>query len=65
MKGRWCEIWDGPYWRFIDRHRDVLRRNPRMGMMVAAYDRMPQLRKDELMQAAEGVLNTIPQKQRV
>ena len=64
-KGRWCDIWDGLYWRFIDRHRDVLRRNFRMGMMVAAYDRMSQQRKDELLQAAESFLSTIPQKERL
>ncbi|AGB50007.1 deoxyribodipyrimidine photolyase-related protein [Methanomethylovorans hollandica DSM 15978] len=62
-KGRWCEIWDGLYWRFIDRHRDVLRNNFRMGMMIAAYDRMPEQRKDELIQAGEGFLSTISQKQ--
>jgi len=64
-KGGWCEIWDGLYWRFIDRHRNVLSSNFRIGMMVAAYDRMSQQRKDELLQAAESFLSTIPQKQRV
>ncbi len=38
--GLWCEIWDGLYWRFIDRHRDFFSQNPRMSVMVAQCQRM-------------------------
>lgn len=64
-KGIWCDIWNGLYWRFVNRHRDILHRNFRMSMMVDAYDKMNQQRKDNLMQAAEGFLKTISQMEKV
>jgi deoxyribodipyrimidine photolyase-related protein len=33
-KGSWCATWDALYWRFVDRHADVLSKNPRMAIMV-------------------------------
>ena len=38
--GPWCEIWDGLYWRFVDKHRDFFAKNPRMAVMVSQCDRM-------------------------
>jgi len=39
-KGKWCPVWDALYWRFIDRHADVFRSNPRMAVMVGMRDKM-------------------------
>jgi deoxyribodipyrimidine photolyase-related protein len=39
-KGDWCPVWDALYWRFIDRHREFFKRNPRMSVMVGQLDRM-------------------------
>jgi len=39
-KGKWCDIWDGLFWRFIDRNREFLESNQRMSMMVKTLDRM-------------------------
>jgi deoxyribodipyrimidine photolyase-related protein len=39
-KGAWCPIWDGLYWRFIDKHRDFFAANPRMSVMVKQCQRM-------------------------
>lgn len=39
-KGAWCEVWDALYWRFIDRHADFFRSNPRMAVMVGMRDKM-------------------------
>lgn len=33
-QGPWCATWDALYWRFVDRHADVLAKNPRMAIMV-------------------------------
>lgn len=38
--GPWCEVWDGLYWRFVDKHRAFFAKNPRMSVMVAQCDRM-------------------------
>jgi deoxyribodipyrimidine photolyase-related protein len=39
-RGPWCEVWDGLYWRFIDRHADFFACNPRMAMMVRMKDKL-------------------------
>jgi deoxyribodipyrimidine photolyase-related protein len=39
-KGDWCEIWDGLYWRFIEKHRPLFESNPRLAMMTSHLDRM-------------------------
>jgi deoxyribodipyrimidine photolyase-related protein len=39
-KGPWTEIWDGLYWRFVDRERKFFSANPRMRVMVGQLDRM-------------------------
>lgn len=38
--GEWCDVWDGLYWRFVDRHRELLGRNPRTSFLPRAYDRL-------------------------
>jgi deoxyribodipyrimidine photolyase-related protein len=39
-RGPWCEIWDGLYWRFIDKHRSFFASNPRMSVMAKQCERM-------------------------
>ena len=52
----WADTVDGLYWRFIDRKRDFLTQNPRLGMMVGIYDRMSDDRKSHLSEKAEAWL---------
>ncbi len=33
-KGDWTDIWDGLFWRFIDKHRVKLAANPRMQILI-------------------------------
>lgn len=33
-KGQWSEIWDGLFWRFIQKHRAMLASNPRMQILI-------------------------------
>ena len=30
----WCEIWDGLFWRFLDKNESKLSKNPRIGLLV-------------------------------
>ena len=55
-KGPWCRIWDGLYWRFIDRHRDFFKANPRLSMMVRLLESMDPERRQDLEAAAEAFL---------
>lgn len=55
-EGPWCEIWDALYWRFIDKHREVFRKIPRMSIMVSAFDRLPAPKRQRHLSMAEQFL---------
>ncbi len=57
-RGDWCDIWDALYWHFIDKNRDVLKKNFRMNMMVSSYDRMGEDKRSRLLMLAEDFLTT-------
>jgi deoxyribodipyrimidine photolyase-related protein len=59
QRGDWCDVWDALYWRFIDKNRDILRSNFRMGMMVATYDRMENDKKRRMSVLAEAFLDDL------
>lgn len=42
QKGDWCDIWDGLYWRWIDKHKTKLSSNPRWAMMCKTAQKMDQ-----------------------
>lgn len=44
-KGVWQETWDGLFWRFMHVHRDFFLSNPRLGMLVSTFDKMPAAKK--------------------
>ena len=39
-KGEWCQIWDGLFWSFIQRHDTFFRSQYRLAMMARNLDRM-------------------------
>ena len=41
-KGEWQNIWDGLFWRFMHTHREFFLSNPRLGMLVRMFDKMPE-----------------------
>ncbi|MDX1956336.1 MAG: cryptochrome/photolyase family protein [Chitinophagaceae bacterium] len=54
QKGPWQETWDGLFWRFMHVHRDFFTQNPRLGMLVKTFDKMPvEKRKQHLKKADE------------
>ena len=55
-KGEWCDIWNGLYWRFIHKHQDVIRRNPRMGMMVNIMKKMSKDKLKKYLKVADAFL---------
>ena len=52
-KGEWQAIWDGLFWRFMDKQRSFFKQNPRLGMLVAMYDKMPQEKRQKHLENAE------------
>jgi deoxyribodipyrimidine photolyase-related protein len=57
-KGDWCEVWDGLYWRFVDRKKDILRRNPRLSMMVKTLEKMNPERRQQIFAKAEAFIQS-------
>ena len=55
-KGEWCDVVDGLYWRFIDKHRDFFQGNPRLALMPRALDRLDRERRNRIFSAAENFL---------
>jgi deoxyribodipyrimidine photolyase-related protein len=45
QRGDWADTWDGLFWRFVEKHRTVLAKNPRMRAMVQRLDRLDPDRK--------------------
>lgn len=62
-KGPWTDIWDGLYWRFVEKNRSFFSGNPRMNMMVKTLERMKPEKKETIFKAAESfILNTTTKK---
>lgn len=62
-KGPWCEIWDGLYWRFINKHRSFFKSNPRLALMVSTFDKFDDEKRQKLLNDAEQFLQEMHAKQ--
>jgi deoxyribodipyrimidine photolyase-related protein len=63
-KGDWCAIWDGLFWRFMHVHRSFFLSNPRLGMLVKTFDKMPEQKRNEHLSNAENFLIKLDAKTR-
>jgi len=58
-KGEWQTVWDGLFWRFMDVHRDFFKQNPRLGMLVNTFDKMPDEKKQKHLENGETYLQNL------
>jgi deoxyribodipyrimidine photolyase-related protein len=58
-KGEWTHIWDGLFWRFMHIHRDFFLTNPRLGMLVKTFDKMPAEKRKAHLEKAEEFLKNL------
>ena len=58
-KGDWQAIWDGLFWRFMDVHRDLFLKNPRLGMLVKTFDKMPSEKRFSHLKTADAYLTSL------
>lgn len=58
-KGPWQETWDALFWRFMHVHRDFFLQNPRLGMLVRSFDKMPIEKRNNLLIKANNFLNQL------
>lgn len=55
-KGAWEATWDALFWRFMHVNRDFFLQNPRLGMLVHTFDKMPAEKREQLLRKGEGYL---------
>ena len=60
-KGDWCDTVDGLYWRFVDRHQEYFRSNPRVSFIPNNLKRMKNDRRKRIFAAAEKFLDRCTQ----
>lgn len=58
-KGNWQEIWDGLFWRFMNVHSDFFLSNPRLGMLVNTFKKMPKEKQEMHLNNANQFLNSL------
>jgi deoxyribodipyrimidine photolyase-related protein len=55
-KGDWCDIVDGLYWRFVDKHFDKIKNNHRLSFMKKTLEKMNADRKEMIFKKAEDFI---------
>jgi deoxyribodipyrimidine photolyase-related protein len=58
-KGDWQAVWDGLFWRFMHTHRAFFLQNPRLGMLVNTFDKMPEQKKTIHLAHADHFLKSL------
>jgi len=61
-KGKWQEIWDALFWRFMHVHRDFFTQNPRLGMLIKSFDKMNAEKQKHFIDTANQYLSGLDQK---
>ncbi|MGV8963208.1 MAG: cryptochrome/photolyase family protein [Candidatus Saccharimonadaceae bacterium] len=62
QKGEWQSVWDGLFWRFMHVNRSFFLKNPRLGMLVNMYDKMPSEKQELHLMHAENFLEQLDSK---
>ncbi len=57
--GSWCRIWDGLFWRFIQKHENVFAENARLRVMTFQLRRMGKEKTREHVKIAEEFLKRL------
>lgn len=55
-RGEWCNVWDGLYWRFVEKHKATLKKNARMRAVVQRLEGLDADRKRIINYRAEDFL---------
>ncbi|MBM3178353.1 MAG: cryptochrome/photolyase family protein [Bacteroidetes bacterium] len=55
----WTEVWDGLFWRFMDKQRAFFLGNPRLGMLVKMFDGMDIQKRKAHLRTAEKYLEKL------
>jgi deoxyribodipyrimidine photolyase-related protein len=55
-RGTWADVWDGLYWRFVEKHKEMLGKNPNTRATVQRLSRLDADRKRIIHYRAEDFL---------
>ena len=55
-RGEWCDVWDGLFWRFVDKHKAFMMKNYRLSMMVKLSEKMEPTKKKRLVGLADAFI---------
>jgi deoxyribodipyrimidine photolyase-related protein len=55
----WCEIWDGLYWRFLDKYKHLFQNNHRMKMQLSLLEKMPNEKLQKHIDTADKFIKEI------
>lgn len=58
QRGEWCNVWDGLYWQFVEKHRVILKKSPKMRAVIHRLDSLDADRKRIISYRADDFLNT-------
>jgi deoxyribodipyrimidine photolyase-related protein len=58
-RGDWQHIWDGLFWRFMDKHRKFFGKNPRLSMLIKTFDKMPSEKQKAHLEFANAYLRKL------
>lgn len=61
QRGEWANTWDGLYWRFIEKHRTIFKKNAKMRSAVQRLDNLDPDQKRIMYYRAEDFLNKFTQ----
>ena len=56
-KGEWQKTWDALFWHFMNKQRVFFLQNPRLGMLVKTFDKMPIEKQNEHLKIANTYLS--------
>ena len=56
-KGDWCDVVDGLYWKFIEKNKSFLSKNPRLSIMTRALEKIDKNRKKTIYKLAEEFMS--------
>jgi deoxyribodipyrimidine photolyase-related protein len=55
-QGEWCDVMDGLYWRFMEKHKEFFSKNMRMGAAMKNLTTMSEERRKTIFPAAENFI---------
>ena len=61
--GNWQKVWDGLFWRFMNKNREFLSKNPRLRMLISSLDKMDPEKRNKHFLEAEQFLKRMNQEQ--